>query len=242
MVRDNVDVVQWGTDRFRIGPWRGDARIAFITPMGGHPVAGAAIERCLGLLGAKGYRSALTAALTAAEQDAFLASGFTVHERLHLLRRDLAGPFPPAQPHHLRRALPFDLAAVLDLDARAFDAFWRLDRDGLRDARRATPVNRYRVAVTGSDRIGGYAVTGRAGATAYLQRLAVHPDQQHQGIGTALVVDAFAWARRRGATTMLVNTQLSNTGALALYEHLGFVLEPPGLAVLERALDPEPAP
>lgn len=239
MIRDNVDVVQWGTDRLRIGPWRGDARIAFITPMGGHPVAAGAIDRCLGLLGAKGYRSALTAALTSAEQDSFLAAGFLVHERLHLLRRDLTAPLPDPRPHRLRRALPFDLGPVLELDALAFDAFWRLDREGLRDARRATPVNRYRVALDDDNRVTGYAVTGRAGPTGYLQRLAVHPDQHHRGFGTALVLDGLRWARRRGATSTLVNTQMSNSGALALYQSLGFVLEPPGLAVLERDLEPD---
>jgi hypothetical protein len=35
---------------------------------------------------------------------------------------------------------------------------------------------------------------------------------------------------------VLVNTQVSNATALALYEHLGFVREPHGLAVLERPL------
>jgi hypothetical protein len=51
------------------------------------------------------------------------------------------------------------------------------------------------------------------------------------------VADGLWWAARRGATSVLVNTQERNSGARALYEHLGFVLEPDGLAVLERTLD-----
>jgi ribosomal protein S18 acetylase RimI-like enzyme len=70
----------------------------------------------------------------------------------------------------------------------------------------------------------------------YLQRLAVHPDRQHAGIGTSLTLDALRWAQRRGATSMLVNTQEQNGAALRLYEHLGFVLEHDGLDVLERPL------
>ena len=84
--------------------------------------------------------------------------------------------------------------------------------------------------------ITGYAITGRAGALGYLQRLAVHPDHQHRGIGSALVTDALWWAKRRGAEAVLVNTQESNHVALALYERLGFDFEPDGLAVLEREL------
>lgn len=234
MVKSNVDVVQWGTDRIRIGPWRGDALVAFITPIGGLPASGVAIDRCLQVLTEKGYGSALTAALSAAEQEPFFDAGFTVHERLHLLRHD--DPVLPDPPTvRLRRALPFDQAEILALDELAFDSFWRLDRTSLRDARRATPVSRYRVA--GEHGVAGYAITGRAGPVGYLQRLAVHPDHQHRGVGTALVSDALWWARRRGATSMLVNTQITNEAALSLYLRMGFRLEPQGLAVLERPLD-----
>ena len=82
----------------------------------------------------------------------------------------------------------------------------------------------------------GYAVTGRAGSIAYLQRLAVLPERQRRGIGFALVLDGLVWARRRGATSMLVNTQETNQAAVDLYEHMGFRREAYGLAVLERPL------
>src|SRR5206468_1358207 len=125
-------------------------------------------------------------------------------------------------------------------DARAFDHFWRFDRAGLADARRATPSSRYRVAEGGlhGGRSGvvGYAITGRAGDVGYLQRLAVDPDHHHRGIGSALVSDSLWWARRRGASVVLVNTQETNVAAQALYRHLGFDYEEHGLAVLERSL------
>jgi ribosomal protein S18 acetylase RimI-like enzyme len=233
MLKSKLDVVQWGTDRLRIGPWRGDARTAYIAPVAGRPAAVETIEHCVEILEHKGYVSALTAALTVAEQQPFLVCGFTVHERLHLLRHDLTG-IPTAIRFRLRRALPFDQPRVLDLDARAFDVFWRFDREGLGDARRATPSSRFRVA----DERGvvGYAITGRSGPLGYLQRLAVDPGHHQRGIGTALVLDGLWWAKRRGAATMLVNTQETNYSALALYERLGFVGEEQGLAVLERPL------
>ena len=79
-------------------------------------------------------------------------------------------------------------------------------------------------------------MTGRAGPRGYLQRLAVDPDAQRCGIGSALVADALRWLKRWGAREVLVNTQEDNGGAVALYEHLGFRREAEGLAVLQRPL------
>jgi len=234
MVKSKFDIVQWGSDRLRIGPWRGDAAIAYIAPVAGRPATVQTVDHCLRVVAEKGYATALTAALTVAEQQPFLERGFTPHEWLYLLRHDLRR-LPDVSAHRLRRALPFDHARVLDIDGRAFDSFWRFDREGLADARRATPTSRFRVVDDGG--VVGYAITGRAGTQGYLQRLAVDPDHHHLGIGTALVLDALWWAKRRGVSSMLVNTQETNTPALSLYERLGFVAEPNGLAVLGRTVD-----
>jgi ribosomal protein S18 acetylase RimI-like enzyme len=244
MVKSKLDVMQWGADRLRIGPWRGHARTAFLAPVAGRPAGVGTIDRCLEVLAAQGYRSVITAALSRAEQEPFRELGFAVHERLHLLRHDLREvPAPAARSRErtppwlrLRRARPFDQGRVLELDGRAFDHFWRFDRSGLADARRATPSSRYRVADGARDGIVGYAIAGRAGDVGYLQRLAVDPRHHHQGIGTALVVDSLRWARRRGALVVLVNTQETNTAAQSLYVRLGFEYEEHGLAVLERSL------
>ena len=233
MVKSKFDIVQWGPDRLRIGPWRGDPEIAYIAPVAGRPATVGTVEHCLRLVAEKGYDRVLTAALTVAEQRPFLETGFAPQEWLYLLRHDLTA-LPAAPPHRLRRALPFDHPRVLDIDARAFDTFWRFDREGLADARRATPASRFRVVDEGG--VLGYAITGRAGVQGYLQRLAVDPDHHHRGLGSALVLDALWWAKRRGVTSMLVNTQETNTAALGLYERLGFVAEPNGLAVLERTI------
>jgi ribosomal protein S18 acetylase RimI-like enzyme len=125
---------------------------------------------------------------------------------------------------------------VLVVDAAAFPRFWQLDGQGLDDALAATPSARLRVAI-GHDHarpLQGYAITGRAGPRGYLQRLAVDPGVQRSGIGAALVVDGLRWLRRWGAKEVLVNTQVGNAGALRLYEHLGFRVQPEGLAVLRR--------
>jgi ribosomal protein S18 acetylase RimI-like enzyme len=90
--------------------------------------------------------------------------------------------------------------------------------------------------VVGRSPVTGYAVSGLAGRQGYLQRLAVDPTTWGQGQGRALVLDGLHWMRRRGARRAVVNTQVGNDRALALYEALGFQLQPTGLAVLARRL------
>ncbi|MBS44442.1 MAG: GNAT family N-acetyltransferase [Nocardioides sp.] len=55
---------------------------------------------------------------------------------------------------------------------------------------------------------------------AFINRLAVRPDQRHRGLAQALMVDAFAVARNHGATSSGLSTD-SRTGALGLYEKVG---------------------
>jgi len=228
------EIVRWGGDRLRIGRWQGEGDIAHVAPVPGSPPSPDAVNATSVALAGRGFRRVITSALTPPEQSPFLAAGFEVHEQLHLLAHDLRHlPEAPAGVG-LRRARRGDVDRVLDIDHRAFRPFWRLDQDGLRDALRATPSSRFRVA---TDRLPvGYAVSGRAGPAGYLQRLAVDPDEQGRGLGTALVLDGLDWMRRRGARRALVNTQLDNENALQLYLHLGFAAEPHRLAVLRREL------
>ncbi len=224
-----------GTDtRLRVVPWRGDTRIAHLTPGRGR-LTPAAVHRAVDDLASTGYASALTGALAPPDQQPFLQAGFEVHERLHLLVRSL-DDLPSGAPANLRRAHHADRSAVLAVDASAFPAFWRLDDAGLADALAATPSARFRVAPERNRQLVGYAVTGRAGPRGYLQRLAVDPAHQRAGLGGALVVDGMRWLRRWGAKEVLVNTQEGNEPAVRLYEALGFRLRPEGLAVLRLAL------
>lgn len=229
-----LDLLHWGSQRLRVGPFRGDEHTAYIAPLPDGPSPSAdAVRRCCAVLAERGYHAVVTAALGASESHGFLTAGFTVRERLHLLAHDLRSlPCAPGVP--LRRGRRGDRPGALAVDGRAFEPFWRLDESGLQEAMTATPTCRFRVADDG--RINGYAVSGRAGHRGFLQRLAVDPDRQHQGIGTALVVDSLRWMKRRGVDRAVVNTQERNAGAVALYEQIGFCKQPGGLAVLYTSL------
>ena len=70
--------------------WRGDEGIALLTPRPDRrPPDAAAIQDQLAALTRRGVRRAVTSALANREQDGFLAAGFEVQERLHLLTHDL---------------------------------------------------------------------------------------------------------------------------------------------------------
>jgi ribosomal protein S18 acetylase RimI-like enzyme len=235
----SLDVIRWGRERARTGPWRGDRQTAQLVPLPETaPLSAEFVRRALTVLSDRGYRHVVTAALSEGECAGFLTAGFEVAEGLHLLVHDLIDLAPwPNPPGRLRRAWPFDRPAVVELDNRAFTAFWRLDKPGLDDAIQATPRARFRVAVpAGTGRPCGYAICGFAGRRGYVQRLAVHPDFQGQGFGRALLLDGLHWLRDRGAGTAVVNTQHGNETALALYQHTGFRRQPAGLTVLSIGL------
>jgi GNAT superfamily N-acetyltransferase len=68
---------------------------------------------------------------------------------------------------------------------------------------------------------------------AFIARLATRADQRGRGLAQALLVDAFAEARRHGATRFELSTD-SRTGALGLYEKVGMRVTS---AWVNRAID-----
>src|SRR5262245_17480956 len=236
---DAVHTLRFGRTWARLGPWAADRDIVRLVVSPDADLDGPAVDACLARARSLGYRAVVTNALDAREAAPFLARGFSVRERLHLLVASL-DDWPPAAPSgesvRIDRVRRREEAAVLDLDAAAFGHDWRLGPVGLRDALDATPQRQFRATRTDDDSITGYAITGLAGATGYLQRIATDPRCRRQGLGRALVLDGFSYLWRRGASRVFVNTQADNVAALTLYESCGFERLPDGLAVLERAL------
>lgn len=237
--RTDVATVSAGP-RLRARPWHADVEVAHLSPAPDHlgPLSHIDVEHALDRLRSSGYRAVVTSALHRADRRPFTETGFTETRRLHLLRHDLAHlpPAPQVSGIDLRRGRRREQDEALAVDHDAFAPFWRLDRAGLGEALTATTMVHFQVA---RDRGGivGYAVCGRAGHRGYVQRLAVAPGHQGRGVGTALLGDGLRWLRRWGARDALVNTQEDNERSLRLYQRTGFVLEPDGLAVLERTLD-----
>jgi ribosomal protein S18 acetylase RimI-like enzyme len=231
-------VLRAGASAVRVRPWPADATTAQVVPVPGAVLPSAQeIVRWLGGLSRLGYAQVRTAALAASDQRPYREAGFDALEELVLLSRPLDGR--PARPaRKVRRATRADWLLLPEVDAAAFGDAWHLDRTAILDACHATPRHRLRVAdeSRGSVRPVGYVVNGRAGATGYIQRLAVRPEATSQGWGTALVVDGLRWMVATGCAEALVNTHHDNHRALALYARLGFTPLPDGLTVLGSAL------
>ncbi len=236
-------VLRAGAAAVRVRPWPADETTAQVVPVPGAVLPSAQeIARWLGGLSRLGYAQVRTAALAAPDQRPYREAGFDALEELVLLSRPLDGR--PARPaRKLRRATRADWALLPEVDAAAFGDPWHLDRAAILDACRATPRHRLRVADDGRGPVSGpvgYVVHGRAGATGYIQRLAVRPEATGQGWGTALVVDGLRWMVATGCGEALVNTHHDNHRALALYRRLGFTPLPDGLTVLGSALGSRP--
>lgn len=233
-----TDMLEWGRERARAAPWRGQASVAHLTPLAPGALSTRFLRHCLEVLSERGFVDIVTSALTPLEAEGFLEVGFEEQERLRLLAHNLRR-VPSTPRARLRRGRSRDRADALAVDSAAFTSFWRLDPSGFDDAMTATPANRFRVAPgPGGQSAGitGYAISGRAGRQGYLQRLAVSPEERRRGVGLALTIDALTWMRRWGVTRAVVNTQLDNDAALSLYERAGFRPEPSDLAVLRYRL------
>jgi ribosomal protein S18 acetylase RimI-like enzyme len=226
--------LRFGESWARIAPWRGGGGAAHLVVGPEASATSDVVRRCVDQARQAGYRSVMTNAVGTSLADSYVAAGFEVRERLHLLAIDLhRPPTPPERP--LSRPGRRARAAAVRVDDAAFDGFWRLGHAGLRDAVAATPVSRFRVG-RATRKVVAYGITGRAEGQGYLQRVAVDPAVRRQGWGRAVVADGLGWLWQHGCTRAYVNTQLHNDAAVALYESVGFRRLPGGLCVLGRPL------
>jgi ribosomal-protein-alanine N-acetyltransferase len=139
----------------------------------------------------------------------------------------------PRSPDHLVVEADRDrLDEMLAIDAAAFSPFWRFDRHGLSEALDATGRSTVFIIRDPEGCAAAFAIVGFGNAISYLQRVAVHPDWQGEGMGRSLVRVAARKARSAGASVMLLNTQLDNLPAIALYEIEGYVRLPEPLSLM----------
>ncbi|MEX0946903.1 MAG: GNAT family N-acetyltransferase [Acidimicrobiia bacterium] len=153
-------------------------------------------------------------------------AGFEESGRLILFEHPLTA-LRPAEIE-VDENLVTEIAELNRIDRESFPAPWRLGPLGLAESLAATSrAVTHTVSING--RVAGFAVTGTSLAVGYLQRLAVDPAAQRQGVGRALVRASLLWARKRRAVSLLVNTQPDNEPAAALYRNEGFDDVPAGL-------------
>jgi ribosomal protein S18 acetylase RimI-like enzyme len=207
-------------------PWNDDSGDAHL-----RLVRGSAdfINECAGLL--LGLADAVYSPPLAPGATAVWASaGFKPHLTLDLFQRDLLA-LPREPDHTVRRGADTDWEEAVAIDRAAFDTLWRLGSVGLKEALQATPTSEFLVTAGPDGSMAGFAIVGAGATTGYLQRVAVDPARQRQGFGRSLVRECLIWARKRGCSTMLLNTQPENDRAALLYESEGFTRVREGLEI-----------
>jgi ribosomal protein S18 acetylase RimI-like enzyme len=113
-----------------------------------------------------------------------------------------------------------DLPDVQELDRRAFSIEWRNSLDALRMA--LGQASDATVAEQGT-RLVGYQISTSSPVGGHLARLAVDPNEQGKGIGTALVLNLLGSFQLLGVKRVTVNTQSDNQASLTIYRKCGFV-------------------
>lgn len=155
-------------------------------------------------------------------QSLLLASGFEIKQDIVLLQRpsDLPTPELSQKNIHIRKMQPADLESVTQVDLEAFGPFWHNTLDSLH---RAFSLAVHATIAEDDSGMVGYQISTGNPFGAHLARLAVRPEAQGKGAGTALVGDLIQQLSGRLNRTLSVNTQSDNVASLALYKRMGFI-------------------
>ena len=189
-----TEVLEWGRERARAGPWRGDGHVAYLAPLPYDPPPSADfLLRCLDQLARSGLRrghhvgpgrgrAAAVPGRRASSPTSTSASWATTWSAYP------SGPRPAPTTCARRSPADYPWCSTSTPDPSAPSG--ASTEAGLEEALTATPSTRFRVALAphagGRRRVMGYAITGRAGDQGYLQRLAVATGARRAGVGRAL--------------------------------------------------------
>lgn len=118
----------------------------------------------------------------------------------------------------IRTATIDDLDALVQIEGECFgsDAWtrnsWEQEFSG----------NRQIHLAQSDDQPIGFVIVTRSGDDAELLRIGVVPAHRRGGAARELMAHALSQAARTGATSLFLEVETTNTGALALYEEAGF--------------------
>jgi len=123
-----------------------------------------------------------------------------------------------------RAAMQLDLPVLVSMERVLFaDSPWSMGQ--FKEEFKGVPNSRYfLVATNDADQIIGYAavLVVAPGVEADVLTAAVLPEYARQGIATHFMAELEKWALSKQAPAMMLEVGVENTGAIALYEKLGY--------------------
>lgn len=119
----------------------------------------------------------------------------------------------------IRTMCPADIAAVAEIEERAFSQPW--SRQGFLDALQLEGT--IFLVAEENERILGYIGMYSAFEEGEITNVAVDASARCRGIGGMLISEAKNKARQRGLSRIVLEVRVSNESAIRLYEKNGFV-------------------
>jgi len=186
----------------------------------------------LDVLRDQGFELAVSPLLTERAARPFVRAGFAELERLVVLKKDGLNSPPGGNACEIRSAQATDAQSIAAVDATCFDEVWRLRPS---DILAMLPETTTFIAVRDGRPI-GYNMVSMSREAGTVGRLAVAPDCQRQGVGSALLAAGLGWLRDAGGTSVTLCTQRGNVASRRLYARFGFELLPDELALMQKEL------
>lgn len=219
-----------GWSRAHARPWNTNTSDGFLRlERGSQEFLAAATSR----LGEYGSQSVYSPALYPSSTRVWTKVGYQEAHRLGVMERSLSRPIETPQTP-LSHTEP-DWDSLCAIDDAAFEGFWRMGPDGLKEALMATSHAAI-LSLEADSGIVGYVIVGAQWGVAYLQRLAVHPEHRGRRIGADLVRGAIQWARKTTSQVMVLNVRDQNMPAQRLYANEGFTATGTKLRILRHDL------
>jgi ribosomal-protein-alanine N-acetyltransferase len=123
-----------------------------------------------------------------------------------------------------RTAIQLDLPVLVSMERVLFaDSPWSMGQ--FKEEFKGVPNSRYfLVATNEADQIVGYAavLVVAPGVEADVLTVAVLPEYARQGIATHFMKELETWSQSKQALAMMLEVGVENSGAIALYEKLGY--------------------
>jgi ribosomal-protein-alanine N-acetyltransferase len=202
--------------------WIRGAAIEFISPVHHHTVIQAMLQRLHEHLPGKHWY--FTADIYDTWLRDFLVTlGFRIDIHIIALEcriRPVAIPVSD-DSFQLRPMQSDDITSILTIDASAFTHEWHKSLFEVNDMWQSPGIA---LVATATDVIIGYAIAiwhHRANAL-HLVRIAVLPTWRRHGVARHLLATVIDYAHHNDAQYLTLNTQQTNTAAIALYQQFGF--------------------